>query len=78
MPAETLLANRLLRIEEIEKYERLKWLADVGGADHTDERPVRVAARAEDYVTADADEGRGRSLDDGIHGALSRHFTCHR
>ena len=39
------------------KYERLNHLADVGGADHADDRTVRVAARAEDYVTADTDEG---------------------
>src|SRR5579864_1534943 len=61
MPAESLFAKRLLRIDEIEKYKRLDHLADVGGADHADDRTVRVAARAEDYVTADTGEGGGRS-----------------
>src|SRR6516164_3779582 len=64
MPTETLLANRLLRIDEIEKNERLDHLADVGGADHADERPVCRAAGAEDHVTASTEAGAGRSLDD--------------
>src|SRR5258705_12557802 len=58
MPAKTLLTNRLLRIDEIEKYERFNHLADVGGADHADDWPVRVAARAKNDVTADTDDGR--------------------
>lgn len=61
MPAGTLSVNRLLRIDEIEKYERLDHLADVGGADHADDRPVRVAARTEDNATVDTGEGVGES-----------------
>jgi hypothetical protein len=34
-----------MALDEIEKYERLNHFADVGGADHADDRPVRVAAR---------------------------------
>jgi hypothetical protein len=53
------------------------YLADAGGVDHADDWPVRVAARAEDYVTADTDDGRERSLRDGIHG-VPGYLTCNR
>ena len=59
MPAETLLTNRFLRIDEIEKYERLNHLTDVGGADHANDRTVHVAARAEDHLQAAPAKGVG-------------------
>jgi len=59
MPAETLLTNRILRIDEIEKCERLNHLAGVGGADHANDWPVRVAARAEDHLQAAPTTGVG-------------------
>jgi len=72
VPAKALLANRILRIDEIEKDKGLNHLTDVGGADHADHWPVRVAARAENYAAADLNDASGQSSDDGIHGTLSK------
>jgi len=53
MPANTWLTKLLLTSPtEIEKNEWLHQLAYVGGADHPDDRPVRLAVRAEDDATA--------------------------
>jgi hypothetical protein len=44
-PASAEAIAAAMALDEIEKYERLNHFADVGGADHADDRPVRVAAR---------------------------------
>jgi hypothetical protein len=77
VPAETLLANRLLRIDEIEKHKGFDHLADVRRADHADDWPVRAAARAEYDAATCPDIGGGLSVDDGTHEALSKYLTCH-
>ncbi len=78
MPAKTGLANFFACIEKIEKYERLDHLADVGGTHQPDDRPVRVATRAKDDMTANTDIVNGRSLESSIREMFSRYLTCRR
>jgi hypothetical protein len=75
VPTGTLLTNWRLRVDEIEKHERFDHLADVGGADHANNRTMRVATRAENDAATCPDIGGGLSEDDGTHWTLSNYLS---
>src|SRR5450631_50299 len=72
VPAGARLAKRRVRIDEVEKDERLDQLADIRCAGHANERPVCLAAGSIGHTSADTNDGGGRWLNDASHGTLCR------